>query len=148
MSDLRRAVEALAEKWEMDESEDSSNPIGHTAARELRALLATPEPSRETLREKVESCARCDDEIHDWFELSYAQFLTIPRLVMQSMPREWQKKMVALLEEMDDTFDWRPGAGRYWVRLRDADGKFCDAPLDDYRHGSIEHLRRCPRRKG
>lgn len=76
-----------------------------------------------------------------WFELSYAQFLTVPRLVMQSMSIEWQRKMAALLQEMDDTFDWRPKEGRYWVRLKDARGRYTDAPLDDYRHGDIAHLR-------
>lgn len=80
--------------------------------------------------------------IHDWFELSYAQYLTVPRLVMESMPLEWQEKMALLLKEMDDTFDWRPDHGRYWVRLKDDKGKFAKAPLDDYRHGNIEHLRR------
>lgn len=80
--------------------------------------------------------------IHTWFELSYAQFLTVPRLVMESMPQEWQWKMAALLTEMDNTFDWRPENGRYWVKLKDYRGRFCDAPLNDYRHGNIEHLRR------
>lgn len=80
--------------------------------------------------------------IHDWFELSYAQFLTVPRLVMESMPLDWQRKMAALLQEMDDTFNWRPAEGRYWVRLKDARGRFTDAPLADYRHGSCEHLRK------
>lgn len=82
-----------------------------------------------------------ESPVSDWFELSYAQFLTVPRLVMESMPLEWQRKMAALLQEMDDTFDWRPTEGRYWVRLRDANGRFTDAPLDDYRRGNIEHLR-------
>ena len=81
------------------------------------------------------------DRLHGWFGLSYAQFLTIPRLVMQSMPDEWQGKMAALLEELDDAFDWRPTEGRYWVRLRDEGGRFIAAPLGDYRHGSCEHLR-------
>lgn len=79
--------------------------------------------------------------ISDWFELSYAQFLTVPRLVMESMPLAWQEQMAALLQELDDTFDWRPAEGRYWVKLRDARGRFTDAPLDDYRRGSCEHLR-------
>ncbi len=79
--------------------------------------------------------------IHTWFELTYAQFLTVPRLVMQNMPLEWQEKMAALLDEMDETFDWRPKEGRYWVKLRDANGRFWHAPLEDYRHGSCEHLR-------
>lgn len=82
--------------------------------------------------------------VHAWFELSYAQFLTVPRLVMQSMPYEWQEKMVALLEEMDDTFDWRPQKGDcYWVQVRTPSGKFKRPPalMCDY-HGNIEHLRR------
>ena len=83
-----------------------------------------------------------DKTIHDWFELSYAQYLTVPRLVMQSMPVEWQSKMVALLCELDNTFDWRPKEGRYWVRLKDSQGRYCNAPLGDYRRGSCEHLRR------
>lgn len=79
-------------------------------------------------------------DITDWFELSYAQFLTVPRVVMQSMPQEWQEKMAALLYEMDNTFDWRPKRGRYWVRLRDERG-LTDAPLNEYRHANVEHLR-------
>jgi hypothetical protein len=88
------------------------------------------------------------DPLAEWFELSYAQFLTVPRLVLQSMPMEWQIKMAALLREMDETFDWRPNEGCYWVRLRDAHGRFCDAPLNDYRHGNIEHLRRSAEERG
>ena len=86
-------------------------------------------------------CHNYAQPIHDWFELSYAQFLTVPRLAMESMSLKWQYKMAKLLQEMDDTFDWRPKEGRYWVRLRDANGRFCNAPLANYRHGSIEHLR-------
>jgi len=76
-----------------------------------------------------------------WFELSYAQYLTVPRLVMESMPVEWQQKMAVLLQEMDETFDWRPKRGQYWVRLRDENGRFSHAPLADYRRGSVAHLR-------
>ncbi|MFA6271093.1 MAG: hypothetical protein WC657_07870 [Candidatus Paceibacterota bacterium] len=82
-----------------------------------------------------------EESLSLWFELSYAQFLTVPRLVMESMPAEWQNKMAALLQEMDETFDWRPSEGRYWVRLKDDNGRFMEAPLNDYRHGSCEHLR-------
>ena len=82
-----------------------------------------------------------ESPINAWFELSYARFLTVPRLVLESMPAEWQDKMAALLREMDETFDWRPHEGRYWVRLKDREGRFTDAPLGDYRRGSVEHLR-------
>lgn len=89
----------------------------------------------------IEELAESNDPLNLWFELSYAQFLTVPRLVMQSMPIEWQRKMAVFLQEMDETFDWRPHEGRYWVRLKDNNGRFADAPLNDYRRGSCEHLR-------
>lgn len=93
-------------------------------------------------KEKKEEVVWRESPIHVWFELSYAQYLTVPRIVMQSMPHEWQEKMAKLLEEMDETFDWRPNEGRYWVKLKDDKGRFAKPPLHDYRHGNIEHLRR------
>jgi len=74
------------------------------------------------------------DRLQRYFELSYAQYLTVPRRVMESMSEEWQGMIAALLEEMDDTIDWRPEEGRYWVTLKDAHGHFVHDPLADYRH--------------
>lgn len=82
-----------------------------------------------------------------WFELSYAEFLTIPRLVLESMPEDWQRQMANLLFELDATFDWRPKEGRYWVKLKDDHGRFTEAPLGDYRRGNIEHLRKKSKRR-
>lgn len=59
------------------------------------------------------------EKIHDWFELSYAQYLTIPRSVLQSMPDDWQERFVELLEELDEAIDWRPKEGTYQVTLRE-----------------------------
>ena len=77
-----------------------------------------------------------DDEkdIDYWFELSYAQYLTIPRTALQSMPLEWQLQFVKLLEELDHSIDWRPKTGRYWVQLKDDKGRYVNDPLSDYRH--------------
>jgi len=33
------------------------------------------------------------EPLHNWFELTYAQYLTIPRSILQSMPVEWQRRM-------------------------------------------------------
>jgi hypothetical protein len=92
-------------------------------------------------------------DIHTFFELSYAQYLSIPRSVLQSMPQEWQVKFVALLDELDETIDWRPPyPQQYRVTLHeprvDADpwereelteeeywGPVLDDPLMDYRRG-------------
>lgn len=73
--------------------------------------------------------------IHNWFELTYAQYLTIPRTVLQSMPIEWQENFVALLDELDERIDWRPKEGKYWVTLKDDSGKFMHDPLMDYERG-------------
>lgn len=74
------------------------------------------------------------EPIHLWFELSYANYLTIPRSVLEAMPSDWQVKMACLLEELDRTIDWRPEEGRYWVQLKDANGRYRSDPLSNYRH--------------
>lgn len=77
-----------------------------------------------------------DGAIHEWFELSYAQYLTIPRTVLQSMSLEWQEKFVSLLNEIGDTFDWMPEGKTYWVQLRDNEtGRYCIDSLADYQRG-------------
>lgn len=84
--------------------------------------------------------------LHAWFELSYAQYLTIPRSVLQSMPIEWQERFARCLYELDAKFDWRPPEGRYWCRLKDSHGHFVHDPLMEYRHPNevyIESIRRC-----
>jgi len=48
-----------------------------------------------------------DTPIHDWFGLTYAQYLAIPRSILQSMPIDWQEKFVACLEQLDEQFEWR-----------------------------------------
>ena len=73
--------------------------------------------------------------IHDWFELTYAQYLTIPRSVLQSMPEEWQERFVECLEEMDRAIDWRPKVGRYWVQLKDDSGRYVADRFMDYERG-------------
>lgn len=95
--------------------------------------------------ERSPEAINCDTPVHDWFELSYAQYLTVPRSIMEAMPVEWQRRMVQCLEELDETFDWRPEEGRYWCRLRDANGRFIDDPLMHYRRPDrayIESIRK------
>lgn len=46
------------------------------------------------------SYERTSGPIHGWFSLTYANFLVVPRAVLQSMPVEWQEQFVGLLEEL------------------------------------------------
>lgn len=49
--------------------------------------------------------ARLDGPIHTWFELSYSNYLVLPRSLMQSMPVEWQQRMVACVEELRRAYE-------------------------------------------
>ena len=82
-------------------------------------------------------------DVTTFFGLSYASWLTVPRIVMESMPIEWQHKFVALLNEMNDTFDWMPDDLSLSVTGK-RENKFVRLPflLNDYRRGRIEHLRK------
>jgi hypothetical protein len=76
------------------------------------------------------------EAVHNWFGLTYCSYLAIPRSVMQSMPGDWQLRMVALLDEMRDRCD---AARITWpmteVRVRGSDGRFQPDPLCDYQRG-------------
>lgn len=48
------------------------------------------------------------DALQLWFGLSYAAWLTLPRVMMQAMPDDWQRDMARLLVEWDNT--WRGDA--------------------------------------
>ena len=52
-----------------------------------------------------EKNARLDGPIHGWFGLTYANYQVLHRTLMQSMPVDWQERMVACLEEMREAFE-------------------------------------------
>lgn len=83
--------------------------------------------------------------IHQYFELTYAQYLAIPRSVLQSMPEEWQEKFVKLLDELKETewFNLLPKDVDYKIELRKTSyemdkfkwGIKINDPLADYERG-------------
>lgn len=73
------------------------------------------------------------EPIHSWFELTYANYLAIPRSILQSMPQEWQARFVQCLEELDETFEWRRSGCH--VDFRTRKGKFMHDELVDYDRG-------------
>lgn len=96
--------------------------------------------------------------LNEWFALTYAQFVVMPRVIMQEMPDIWQNKMIQLLDELDETFDYFPANGNaYFVRVEksvewpyeDEDGNAIepilekpDEDLCNYRHQHVEHRRK------
>ena len=67
-----------------------------------------------------------DDYIHNWFGLTYANYLVLPRSILQSMDAEWQKKMVDLLNEMEEKMrnEGLENTPDYSVNAKDSNGKY------------------------
>lgn len=74
--------------------------------------------------------------INEWFGLTYASYLCIPRVLLESAPRELQQQLVNALNAIEDFYSpgHAPVAGAYFVQLRDERGRFIHDPLRDYRH--------------
>ena len=81
------------------------------------------------------------DELWEYFELSYASWLTTPRVLLHAMPDEWQHKLAILLKEYHDTSPNQPDLGTR-VQVTDLDGKLVKAPqwLLNYRHPDHEAI--------
>jgi hypothetical protein len=57
--------------------------------------------------------------LSQWFGLSYASWLTWPRVLMEDMPDDWQRRMAVLAEEFDKAYpSWIPDDGRFYVQMR------------------------------
>lgn len=74
----------------------------------------------------------CDQDVHNWFGLTYSSYLVLPRALMQAMPADWQHRFVELVEDMQATFVQEND--NYMVVLRTADGKFTSDPFRRYRY--------------
>nr|DAV90199.1 MAG TPA: SlyX-like protein [Bacteriophage sp.] len=69
-----------------------------------------------------------------YFGLTYASWLTLPRVLMEAMPEEWKRSMATLLNQYDDAYPNQPSYGTT-VRVT-VDGKMVRTPewLVNYRH--------------
>lgn len=75
----------------------------------------------------------CDSDVHTFFSLSYASYLTIPRSILQSMPAEWQHKFLELMEECSELYGGYDMS--YTIQKRDSRGRFVQDPLRSYERG-------------
>ena len=69
-----------------------------------------------------------------YFGLTYARWLTLPRVLMEAMPEEWKRSIATLLNQYDDAYPNQPSYGTT-VRVT-VDGKIVRTPewLINYRH--------------
>ncbi len=79
-------------------------------------------------------------DLQAWFGLSYASWLTIPRVLLEAMPSEWQKRMARLLHEYDEAIVNPPELSTT-IRIT-ANGKLVKTPewLNNYRHPDRQML--------
>jgi hypothetical protein len=83
----------------------------------------------------------CTDPIHQWFGLSYANYLVIPRTLLQSLSRETQLTLcraleMAYKEEADHLPHHWPYEANIEVKLRDAaTNKYTTDALANYERG-------------
>jgi len=54
--------------------------------------------------------------VHQYFGLSYSSNLVLPRVLMQSMPLEWQHRMVSVLRDFDTAFEGVERPAEYEVK--------------------------------
>lgn len=74
------------------------------------------------------------DPIHDWFGLTYASYLVVPRSILQSMSARWQQRLVVLLRELAALYGPYL-SDSYMVQLRGKDGRFVEDAMADYQRG-------------
>ena len=82
------------------------------------------------------------DHLSCKFSLSHASFLTIPRVLMEAMPDEWQERMATLWDEYGDAFPNQPDiSSRVQITC---DGKLIKTPhwLVNYRHPDLFDIQR------
>ena len=74
------------------------------------------------------------DYIHKWFGLSYANYLVIPRSILQSMPTDWQQEFVSLLEKIEEKMNENNLIQQpdYQVTARNRNGKYIKDPYSYY----------------
>lgn len=83
----------------------------------------------------------CEDPIHQWFGLSYANYLVIPRTLLQSLSKDTQLALCRALEaayreESEHCERHWPHEATIHVQLKDVvTGKYIKDPLANYERG-------------
>lgn len=75
--------------------------------------------------------------VHEWFELSYSNYLVLNRTILQAMPGEWQERFVACLDELRAAAEDVPKVDCFRVHAVDERGRFIADPVPHYRHGRV-----------
>lgn len=72
--------------------------------------------------------------IHDWFGLTYGNYLVVPRTLLEQMPMDWQNEMVSLLDKADAFFSDVPDYEYKVTAIDPKTKRYTKDPLAEYRH--------------
>jgi hypothetical protein len=101
------------------------------ATSEVFSEVQRAEPERGPLM------VREDGPVHEWFGLSYSSYIVLHRALMQSMPIEWQERMVACVRELQEAYEHVALHSEYCVTPR-KNGKYVKETLPHYRRGRVD----------
>lgn len=80
----------------------------------------------------------------NWFSLSYAGYVVIPRIIGCDMPVEWQERLVKLMDELDE-FAREKGVedclADFSVLMRKPNGRMWAGVWTPYRHRNLADVR-------
>lgn len=101
------------QECQMLNSSDFDDQHCHAYDCDLEILTGYPQKPRplkckECLEGDNQDNKECgsDTNLWGWFGLSYASWLTLPRVLMHNMPSSWQDKMAELLSEYDEKYNY------------------------------------------
>lgn len=76
------------------------------------------------------------EPVHAWFELTYSSYFVMQRSVLQSMPVNWQRQFVALVQQIPTALQVDDVPSEFMVKAR-KDGRFVSDPYREYRHLTV-----------
>lgn len=82
-------------------------------------------------------------QLRQWWGLSYATWLVMPRVLLEAMPEEWQARLAVLLKEYGAAFPQQPDLGTTVRTTQNGKLVRCPGWLLNYRHPSADEIRKC-----
>lgn len=84
-----------------------------------------------------------EEPISEWGMLNRTQYLVLDRTMLEAMPVEWQKRFVAMMDEVEEEFDFSSGKWvdlEYLVKPKSEEWVFIKSPWGPYRYPNQEYI--------
>lgn len=82
------------------------------------------------------------EAVWNFFGLTRASYLVLPRVALQSMDEQWQRDFVKMINQISDQLpeflEMDPYS--YAVNPKDERGRFCSSKFPHYRRGKLNRI--------